>query len=282
MHVTWPRWLSQPFQVSDGSRKPETDKKREDATLLIRQHLRDAFTSGRRSVPNPVIETAWARVKSSQIRLMLALEYPVAVIEQLKKPEKQSFPGLFKRQAPPDMTRAQRVLDRLLAAVPGTPRATTLQLFHSLRPNAFAAGAGRLGVTDALMRAVRDDDELAFVLAHELAHDQHRDNAGLTQATLGVPALLPRLIAMGQTPDMATRIFESELNRLQQQVEREADIKALQLMRAAGFDPQGAVSLLKTLQKSEQGREKCSDGGHPPTPERIKAIQAIIKKTPSG
>lgn len=63
----------------------------------------------------------------------------------------------------------QAVLDPLLALDPELGYAVRLGILDEPQPNAFAMLGGGLFVTSGLLAQVESENELAFVLAHELA-----------------------------------------------------------------------------------------------------------------
>lgn len=76
------------------------------------------------------------------------------------------------------------VLDRL-CALTGLPR-PRLALSPTLSPNAYTIGRSRRSVTIIVTEGLRrrlEPDELTAVLAHEIAHIQHRDVAVMTLAS---------------------------------------------------------------------------------------------------
>src|SRR5262250_957394 len=52
-------------------------------------------------------------------------------------------------------------------------------LVHESQPNAFATPGGNVYVTDSLMYFVKNSDELAGTLCHEVSHTIHHDTATL-------------------------------------------------------------------------------------------------------
>lgn len=102
--------------------------------------------------------------------------------------------------------------------------ATRFQLIPSRRLNALADGR-YVQVTTAIGDYVADDQELAAVLAHELAHNvlRHRarlDAAGISRGLLGNFGRNARLI---------------------RETEAEADRLSIYLLDRAGYDPEAAV-----------------------------------------
>ena len=102
--------------------------------------------------------------------------------------------------------------------------ATRFQLIPSPRLNALADGR-YVQVTTAIGNYVADDEELAAILAHELAHNvlRHRarlDAAGIDRGLLGHFGRNARLV----------RATEVEADRL-----------SVYLLERAGYDPEAAV-----------------------------------------
>ena len=99
------------------------------------------------------------------------------------------------------VAQAQSLVDRLLVHWPEAPTRYRIGLLASTEPNAAAFPGGWILVTEGLLADVRTENELAFVLAHELGHFHNRDHLrrlgrgvvyGLALATLvrsGGPAL---------------------------------------------------------------------------------------------
>ena len=117
--------------------------------------------------------------------------------------------------------------------------------------NAWADGRD-IGVTAKMMRFAGEDDTLAFVVAHELAHNilAHAERLrGISSQFVSVAD--------------AQRIRETEI---------EADTLAIELMTNAGFDPQAAQRLLSKLAK--QGRAQMPPT-YPSFAERIDLVKTL-------
>ena len=108
--------------------------------------------------------------------------------------------------------------------------------------NAHAAPGGFVFVTSGLLKFAKNEDELAFVLAHEVAHVElnHGLNA-IKQAT-------------GQsTANEAFNFGESLQNTLSdgysRDIEGEADIRAGELLVKTGYDVKTGVKIIDRLEK---------------------------------
>lgn len=121
-------------------------------------------------------------------------------------------------------------------------------------PNAFVSDQGEVIVTEGLLERLKGRDELAFVLAHELAHLLKGHPRNLERN----PSRLERLRTEVER-GLGGSVVGTGLNLLLNAVasyysrerEREADEEAIRLMAKAGFDPSVAEDVLKRLGKEE-------------------------------
>jgi hypothetical protein len=145
-----------------------------------------------------------------------------------------------------------------IAPVPGCR--SRFQLLTGRGLNAKADGR-YVQVTGELVEFVRNDDELALVIAHELAHNilRHKDRLDAAGVSRGLFA------GFGKN---RTRIRETEL---------EADRLALYLMARAGYDVTVAPGFWDRFgRKTVPGF--LSDGTHPGARERVRRAEAEIAR----
>jgi beta-barrel assembly-enhancing protease len=151
--------------------------------------------------------------------------------------------------------------------------------------NAFALPGGYVYVTSGLLRSVRNDSELAGVLAHEITHVTLRH--GTNQASKSMLAQMPLQMLSGRLSggvgaNLAQLGIGFGLNslflRYSRSAETQADVGAVQLMRRAGYDPSGLTSFMRTLRGSGGG----FFADHPSPSNRIERIQQEIGATGRG
>jgi predicted Zn-dependent protease len=152
--------------------------------------------------------------------------------------------------------------------------------------NAFALPGGRVGIHLGLIASTSTRDELASVLAHELAHVTQRHIARSVgeagrQGTIGMVGLILGMIAASrsQNPDIAqaaiagtqAATLQGQLN-FSRQMEREADRIGFGTLTQAGFDAGGMSAMFDRLDQAS----RLNDGGafpylrsHPLTVERL-------------
>ena len=135
--------------------------------------------------------------------------------------------------------------------------------------NAFALPGGFVGVHTGLLEATRNEDELAGVLAHEVAHVTQRHiarrlHANQRQSLLSTAIMLGAILAgaAGAGGDaMQGAIAVAQGTAAQQQInftrnnEYEADRVGIAALAAAGFDPQGMGSFFEVLSRGTTPHE---------------------------
>ncbi len=179
---------------------------------------------------------------------------------------------ILARYKPLDDARLNAYLQAVLQTVagasdrPDTYRGYHVQVLDTDEVNAMSAPGGFVFVTKGLLKRVRSEDELACVLAHEVAHVSKKHGlktikaSRLTQAF----AILGTEAAKSYTPDQVARLTASFAGAIDDVVndlvtkgysrdkEYEADRFAAEYARAAGYDPDGLKSFLSRLE-SEPG-----------------------------
>ena len=147
--------------------------------------------------------------------------------------------------------------------------------------NAFALPGGPIYVFRGLIDAVGDDDDmLACVLGHEMAHINRRH--ANKQYTKGLWAsILISLGTKGKVRDIAeitSALLELKYSR---QDEYEADRLGIEYAYKAGYDPNGIVRFFELLKAKEKGGDPgvlANLRTHPLTENRIWRAKQHIEK----
>jgi predicted Zn-dependent protease len=186
------------------------------------------------------------------------------------------------------------IVDRLAQAAPGPRFEYHARAVNSADLNAFSLPGGPLYVNRGLIEAVRNEGELAGVLAHEMAHVAQRH--GTNQVTkaygaqLGVGLLAGVLGGRDQRIGMGEQIMGSlGLNALfmkfSRNAENEADRVGAQMMARAGYDPMAMASffdLLAAQQRSNPGAVSQFFSDHPAPRDRSANIRALSAQLDRG
>ena len=168
---------------------------------------------------------------------------------------------------------------RNYTSVNGVP--LTYKVYITKEVNANAAYDGSVRVYSALMDLMTDD-ELRFVIGHEIGHVAHGHVKKKMQMSYVLSAArqaagIYRQVGVftdGMIGDFAQNFLNSQFSQSQ---ELDADSYGLQLMKNNGYSTEAAISALSKLQGS---------GGflstHPSSEKRIKKIREAIGKHQLG
>ena len=158
-------------------------------------------------------------------------------------------------------------------------------LIHETQPNAFATPGGNVYVVDSLLYFVKNTEELAGTLCHEVSHTIHRDTVtlmekdeklekreigaaillGPTRAHLLAILLLGKLHSLSYSRDMESR----------------ADITGSDICASAGYNPWGLVWLFQDFDNAQMGQVPQLLSDHPSNQNRVDALERHFRKDPS-
>lgn len=140
--------------------------------------------------------------------------------------------------------------------------------------NAFAEGDSVVVMT-GMMRFAATDQELALVLAHEMAHDVMRDSQHMPASA--IPGAIVDFVVSDLFGFNTERVFTRGGGRsYTQDFEAEADTLGLYMMARAGMDIDGAPEFWRRIAANYPESIKDSlSAAHPPSPYRF----VLMKKT---
>jgi Zn-dependent protease with chaperone function len=207
-----------------------------------------------------------------------ALEVPLSWEERLGR---EATVFLERRVFSPTQLSSERrdaLMDRFEAIAPQDGRDYAIRFRASkIGPNALALPGGVIYVTDELVELAPDDDAILGVLAHELGHIEKRHLMRRLFASAAVGAAAAVLFGDVSTVLAALPAILIELD-YSRAMEREADLYAVDLLRANGISTGSLATLFERMQKAHDKRSSKSDwpaylSTHPPTPERIELFR---------
>jgi beta-barrel assembly-enhancing protease len=182
----------------------------------------------------------------------------------------------------------ERVGRRLAAQAGGPEYPYSFTVADKADLNAFALPGGPVWVHRGILEAAQDEAQLAGVMAHEIAHVAERHAAEqLTKATVanGLLGLLGSVVDGRGRGEAATRIGAGVATQMMflkfsRDHEREADRVGAELVRRAGWDPQGMVEffeLLDAKQKRSPGSVATFLSTHPNPKSRAAELRGVIQ-----
>ncbi|MEE0986801.1 MAG: M48 family metallopeptidase [Succinivibrionaceae bacterium] len=161
--------------------------------------------------------------------------------------------------------------------------------------NAYCRSGGKIIVYTGLNDALNlNDDELAFVIGHEIAHalkEHGRESASQEIVNDGLVSTVSLLGDEDYASIASTITTVGILLPYSREMELEADNLGLEIIHKAGFDPKAALSVTKKLKEfgDENDTENDDDSGvnslvnsmlstHPDSADRLKALNDTITK----
>jgi predicted Zn-dependent protease len=191
--------------------------------------------------------------------------------------------------------KARALVDRVGNRVVDRSRASETEWeydFHLLADpqtvNAFALPGGQIFITDALLRRLETEGQLAGVLGHEVGHVVARHSAQrmakdqLTQGITG--AVLVASGGGGGEAQLAMMIGNMVNMKYGREDELESDELGVRFMSEAGYDPRALIGVMRILQEASGGAAPPEFfSTHPSTPNRVATIEASIAQVyPNG
>lgn len=192
----------------------------------------------------------------------------------------------------PDRDRRTRMVKRVMAKlIPFSGMADEQWEVYVIEDpntaNAFVLPGGKVFVYSGIIPLVRNDDGLAAVLGHEIAHNVADHIGERMSQSIGVNALMYSLVllsaAFGGAPfvmqifggTLMDIAFGRPMSRLQ---ESEADYIGLMMMAEACYDPREAAGFWRRMDKAQKEAPPEWMSTHPSNQTRIERIEEWLPK----
>ena len=157
--------------------------------------------------------------------------------------------------------------------------------------NAFSCPGGIIFISSGLLKTIRDEAQLAGILAHEVAHVGHKHALQSIQRARFFQGV--GKITSATMEGEKGKEFENMIGSLQntlfdkgldQNMEFEADKSAMETAYRTGYDPDGIIEVLRELKRIEARSQKQGSwfSTHPPLSERIRRCEAEMRRYPDA
>jgi len=158
-----------------------------------------------------------------------------------------------------------------------------VNLIGSQQINAFCMPGGKIAFYYGILAKLQlNDDEVAMIMGHEVAHallEHARERMGKTMATRGAIELGSALLGLGNLgrlgADMGGQLLTLQFSRSD---ESEADALGLLLAARAGYDPQAGVTLWQKMAAASKGAPPQWLSTHPSGTTRIQEIEGRLPR----
>lgn len=230
-------------------------------------------------------KSRFARMAASHVPASVEEQFGDAMFKSLQPGMKITTDARWKAQLEP-------VMARLVPAATNSGYKFRFHVAEADDLNAFAVPGGHIVVHTGLLKAVKRPEELAGVLAHEMAHVSQRHSLRNVIEALGL-TLVMRLL-FGDASGLVALASEGSETLLRQKfsrdTEREADETGWDLLVSANIDPRGMIDFFRTMRSEleKNPATAAADGRlsflstHPATAERIERLEARWKALPAG
>jgi beta-barrel assembly-enhancing protease len=219
-------------------------------------------------------------------------------------PEQEYYLGravaasLFRDNRPFDNAAAAQYLNLLGTALalasdqPETFAGYRFAIMETEAINAFAAPGGFILLSRGLLRCCPNEDAVAAVLAHEIAHVQHRHGLRAIKTSRWTDAAQTAFVESAKTLGSAevaqlTNAMEGSIDDITQKLvvggysrkqEFEADRSAIEILQRVGYSPHGLRVMLEQMDKLMPPDAASGFGKtHPSATARLEAIAPLLK-----
>ncbi|MCG3722045.1 M48 family metallopeptidase [Vibrio cincinnatiensis] len=189
----------------------------------------------------------------------------------------------------------QCVANAIIAQVPKQAEFDSWEVvvFDSKQVNAFALPGGKIGIYTGLLNVAVNQDQLATVIGHELAHVlANHSNERLSQSQLANVGLQVTDFAIGASEygqyrdltmaALGVGVQYGVILPYGRRQESEADILGLELMAKAGFDPKESIALWRNMAKASNGSQPPELlSTHPSHDTRIADLNKTMQSLPN-
>jgi predicted Zn-dependent protease len=156
-------------------------------------------------------------------------------------------------------------------------------LLGNAQINAFCMPGGKIAFFWGILQRLQlNDDEVAMIMGHEMAHalrEHARERMGKSFATRGAIELGSALFGLGDLGRMAAGMGEQLLTlTFSRDDESEADLVGMELAARAGYNPAAGVTLWQKMAEASKGGPPEFLSTHPKGDTRIKDIEVNLPK----
>ena len=176
----------------------------------------------------------------------------------------------------PKVDQLQDLLDHLVAQDPHFPYSKIkVIILDQDQENAYASLGGQLMITRKLLERASSENEIAFILAHELGHHKYRHPL----KSLGTTLLWSLLWSNVHESTVASgSISDLTMQSNSRAYEREADLYAAQLIYRHYGHLAGIFEFFHRHQKHQHWSDQWTSS-HPLSTERIQKLKSLAQKS---
>jgi predicted Zn-dependent protease len=206
---------------------------------------------------------------------------PASFDESIGRPAWASMAPDTRRCTNPRLLEYVRGIARPLLETTKSPFEFRFTVVDDSAVNAYALPGGFVTVNTGLLDAADSGEEVAAVLAHELAHVTERHGTQRVLRQLGTVALISLVFGGGdleKPAELAGSLASSAYDRDQ---EAEADRVGLATLQGAGIDPAGMARFFERVSASAGAQIPAFLSTHPDPGDRAERARAAAQAAPA-
>ena len=158
-----------------------------------------------------------------------------------------------------------------------------VNLINSRQINAWCMPGGKIAFYTGILDQLQlDDDEVAMIMGHEMAHalrEHARERLAKSQATSIGLSVASQLLGLGQLGDVAANLGTQLLTlKYSRDDETESDLVGLEIAARGGYQPQASVRLWRKMQAASGNGGPSFLSTHPSGANRIQELETNLPK----
>ena len=158
-----------------------------------------------------------------------------------------------------------------------------VNLIGNKQINAWCMPGGKIAFYTGILDQLRlNDDEVAMIMGHEMAHalrEHARERLAKTQATGIGLSIASQLLGLGSLGDAAASLGTQLLTlKYSRDDETESDLVGLEIAARGGYRPEASVTLWQKMQAASNNGGPSFLSTHPSGNNRIQELQANLPK----
>ena len=158
-----------------------------------------------------------------------------------------------------------------------------VNLIGSKQINAWCMPGGKIAFYTGILDQLKlNDDEVAMIMGHEMAHalrEHARERLAKSQATSIGLSIASQLLGLGSLGDVAANLGTQLLTlKYSRDDETESDLVGLEIAARGGYRPEASVSLWQKMQAANSNGSPSFLSTHPSGANRIQELEANLPK----
>ncbi len=205
------------------------------------------------------------------IILMISLNF---IVDNISYTQEQKLASMLSFEVEEDVVKdkyLQEITDRLLKCT-NLEYPITTYIVEQKEPNAFALPGGKIYITRGMLKLLKNENELATIIGHEIGHFRHKDHL----KGFGNSLILGVLSSF--FGDGYGKLFQTSLHlsnaKFSQSAEYNADTFAIDMMACSYKDVTGTTTLFERMDDSKKWEYFLES--HPDFGSRIEGIKSRI------